>query len=370
MISIGDIVICAGLFLAIHRLTGSRLVRPATGLALGLASRPRVRTIAVAHALGWTGSWLLAGSVVVMTVGRSGALASAVAMGLSGVCAALMLGGPLADRFNRTALLACATFGQACAAALLLIWPSSTLVGAVAVVVGFSTGLIQPAAFALMAEVVEPSRRTPALAGLAGLATGISLAGAGFPLGLIRSAGPRPILGASTLACGLAALAWSITPAQRRQPPRRATLWRDLLLAVRALEDTPLLARLALLSVALGGGVGLAASDPFAAVGLAWRRATPLGLAPGALATGVLVGALACAGVRRPASLLRLAFAVAGAGIFVGSSGGSDAWALGAWFIGGIGSRQRRGPPSFGHPRIGPSPSSAAACCPWCWLAN
>ncbi len=337
VVSIGDVIICAGIFLAVHRIAGSRLVRPATGLAHGLAALPRVRTIAVAHALSWTGSWLLAASVVVMTVGRAGALASAVAMGLSGVCAALMLAGPLADRFNRTALLACATFGQACAAALLLIWPSPTLVGAVAVVVGFGTGLAQPAAFALLAEVVEPARRTPALGGLAALSTGISLLGAGLPLGLLRNSGPRPVLGASTLACGLAALAWSITPAQRRQAPRRATLWRDLLLAVRALEDTPLLARLALLAVALGGGVGLAASDPFAAVGLAWRRATPLGLSAGALATGALVGALACAAARRPASLLRIAFAVAGAGLFVGSSGGTDSWALGAWVIGGIG---------------------------------
>lgn len=337
VVSLGDLVIVAGIFLAVHRICGSRLVPAATGMAAGLAVRPRVRTVAVAHGLAWAGAWLFAGAVVLVTLGRPGALASAVAMGLSGVCAALMLGGPLTDRFNRPALLACVTFAQACAAALLLIWPSPAVVGTAAVIVGFASGLAQPATFALMAGVVEPERRTPALAGLAALSASVSLVLAGFPMSTVRGGGPRPVLAAAALACGLAALAWSITPAQRRPPPRRATLWRDLLLAVRALEDTPPLARLALLSVALGGGVGLAAIDPFIALGLAWRRATPLGLSAGALGAGVLVGALACAGIRRPATLLGPALAVAGGGLFLAAAGGEVPWALLAWFVGGAG---------------------------------
>jgi len=335
--SLGDAVICAGIFLAVHRLTGSRLVRPASGLAAGLVTRPRLRTVGVAHALGWTGAWLMSAAVVIVTIGTEGALASGVAMGLAGLCAGLMLGGPLVDRFNRPALLACATFGQACAAGLLLIWPSTSFVGVAAVIVGFGTGLAQPAAFALLAEAVEPERRTAALAGLVGLSAGVSVIAAGFPLALVRSGGARPVLGAATLACGLAALAWSITPASRRSAPRRATLWKDLMLAIRALEDTPSLARLALLAAALGCGVGLAASDPFVAAGLAWRRATPLGLAAGSLATGVIIGALACTAARRPRAALGPAFALTGAGLFVGATGGTASWALASWAIGGAG---------------------------------
>jgi len=109
------------------------------------------------------------------------------------------------------------------------------------------------------------------------------------------------------------------------------------MLAIRALEDTPSLARLALLAAALGCGVGLAASDPFVAVGLAWRRATPLGLGAGSLGAGVIIGALACTAVRRPKAALGPAFAIAGAGLFVGAAGGTDSWALASWAVGGAG---------------------------------
>jgi MFS family permease len=335
--SIGDVVIAVGVFICIHRLTGSRLVPAPSGTAIGLVNRPRLRTVAVAHALGQIGAWLTAGAVVLVTLGRQGALATAVALGLSGVCASLMMAGPLVDRFARPGLLACATFGQACAAALLLFWPRPSSAGVAAVITGFLAGLALPAAYALTADAVEPDRRTAALAGITGIGGLLGLLGAGLALPSLRALGPRPTLVGATLAFGLAALAWSITPGDRRRISRRTTLWRDLLAAVRSMEDSTLLARLGLLGAALGAGVGLAATDPFGVIGLTWRRATPLGLAAGCLAAGALIGALSATGRRRPWAALAPAMLLGGAGLFVGAAGGESLWARPGWVVGGIG---------------------------------
>ena len=335
--SLGDVVIGVGIFVALHRLTESRLVPAGSGAPSALVRRPRARALWTAQSLGWAASWTFACSVIVLTVGRPGALASAVALGLCGSGTALLLGGPLVDRFNPPALLACCAFGQACAAALLLIAPRPGLVGPAAVLIGFLAGLARPAALVLLADAAGGAGRLVAAVGLieATLA-GIGLLLAGVPVPDLLAAGARPILAGAAVLWGVAALAWSVMPAPRRPAPARATLWRDLLQAVRSVEDTPVLARLALLMAALGGGVGLAASDSFVALGLTWRRATPLGLGAGCLAVGAGLGALAATGLqRRKAGVLGPALVGAGLGLFWGAAGGDALWALPGWAAGG-----------------------------------
>lgn len=336
--SIGDVVIGVGIFIALHRLTGSRLVPPASSDAATLVRRPRARALWTAQSLGWAASWTFAAAVIVLTVGRPGALASAVALGVSGCGIAFLLGGPLVDRFNPPALLACCAFGQACAAGLLLIAPRPTLVGGAAVFIGFLAGLARPAALVLLADAAGGTARLVAAVGLVeATAAGIGLLLAGVPVSDLLAVGARPVLAAATVLWGVAALAWSVMPAPRRPAAAGATLWRDLLQAVRSVEDTPVLARLALLMAALGGGVGLAASDPFVALGLTWRRATPLALGAGCLAVGAALGALAATGLhRRKAGALGPAMVMAGVGLFWGAAGGEAMWALPGWIVGGM----------------------------------
>ena len=337
--SIGDVVIGVGIYVALHRLTESRLVPGASGVLAALVRMPRARALWTAHCLGWVASWMFAAAVIVLTVGRPGALASAVALGLCGCGTALLFGGPLVDRFNPPALLTCCAFGQACAAGVLLIAPRPGLVGAAAVVIGFLAGLARPSVFVLLADAAGgPGRLVAAVGLLEATAAGIGLVVAGIPVGDLLAAGARPVLAAATVLWGITALAWSVMPASRRLAPARATLWRDLLQAVRSVEDTPVLARVALLMAALGGGVGLTAADPFVALGLTWRRASPLGLAAGCLAIGAVLGALAATGLRRrKVGTLGPGLVVAGLGLFWGGAGGAAIWALPGWVVGGLG---------------------------------
>lgn len=337
--SIGDVVLAIGIFIALHRLTGSRFIRPSEGRVLSLTEQPRARSLWIAQCITWTASWAFAGAVIVLTVGRPGALASVVSLALCGFGAALLLGGPLIDRFNAPALLACAAFGQACAAGVLLIAPRPGLLGPAAVLIGFLAGLARPAVFVLLVETTGPPRRLISAVGLLEASlVAIGMVLAGLPVRDLLAVGARPVLGVATLLWGVAALAWSVMPASRRPAPPGATLWRDLLSAVRSVEDTPVLARLALLMATLGGGIGLASVDPFVAVALTWRRATPIGLTAGCLAVGVGLGALAATSIRRraAAALGPSAFA-AGLGLFVGAAGGSAMWGLAGWLIGGMG---------------------------------
>ncbi|HUR50237.1 MAG TPA: DUF5317 family protein [Acidimicrobiales bacterium] len=337
--SVGDIVIACGIYIALHRLTGSRLVPPAVGMASALIRRPRARALWTAQCLAWGASWTFAAAVIVLTVGRPGALASTVTLGLCGCGAALLLGGPLVDRFNPPALLACCAFGQACAAGIMLIAPRPALLGAAAVSTGFLAGLARPAALVLLADAAGGAGRTIAAVGvLEATLVGVGLVMAGWPVADLLAAGARPVFGLAALLWGIAALAWSVMPATRRAAPSRATLWRDLLQAVRSVEDTPVLARIALLMAALGGGVGLAAADPFVALGLAWRRATPLGLSAGCLAVGAGLGALVATSLtRRKAGSLGPAMVVGGVGLFLGAAGSTAMWALAGWVLGGLG---------------------------------
>ena len=337
--SIGDVVISAGIYVAVHRLTGSRLVTASAGTASSLVRRPRARALWTAQCLAWAAGWTFAAAVIVLTVGRQGALASAVALGVCGAAAALVLGGPLIDRFNPPALLACCAFGQACAAGILLIAPSPSLVGAAALWIGFLAGLARPAALVLLADAAGGRARLLAAVGLMeATIVAIGLVVAGLPVSDLLAAGARPVLGAAAVLWGVAALAWSVMPAPRRAAPARATLWRDLLQAVRSVEDTPILARIALLMTALGGGVGLAVVDPFVALGLTWRRAVPLGLSAGCLAVGVGLGALITTSLPpRKAGFLGPAMGVGGLGLFCGAAGADAMWALPGWLLGGIG---------------------------------
>ena len=336
--SIGDVVIGVGIYIALHRLTGSRLVAAGSGAAAALVRRPRARALWTAQCLGWAASWIFAAAVIVLTVGRPGALASAVAFGVCGWGTAFLLGGPLVDRFNPPALLACCAFGQACAAGVLLIAPRPGLIGGAAVFIGLLAGLSRPAALVLLADAAGGAGRLVAALGLLeATVAGIGLLLAAVPVSDLLAAGARPVLAAAAVLWGVAALAWSVMPAPRRAAPAGATLWRDLLQAVRSVEDTPVLARLALLMAALGGGVGLAAADPFVAVWLTWRRAAPLGLGAGCLAVGAALGALSATGLkRRKAGALGPAMVVAGVGLFWGAAGGDAMWALPGWVTGGL----------------------------------
>ncbi|MBW3537177.1 MAG: DUF5317 family protein [Actinobacteria bacterium] len=335
--SLGDIVIWAGIFITVHRATGSRLVMSAPEPAGHLGTQPRARALWTAQCLTWTAAWLMAAAVIAVTVGRPGALASAVALGLSGWGAALLLGGPLVDRFNPPALLACTAFAQACGAGVLLIAPRASMIGPIAVWSGFLTGLARPAALVLLAEIVARKRLVAAVGILEATLAAIGAIAAGVSVPVLLSVGARPALAAATLLWGVAALAWSVMPARRRPAPARATLWRDLLGGVRCLEDSPVIPQLALLMAAIGAGVGLVAGDPFVALGLTWRRATPLDLAAGCLGVGVVLGALAATSLRRrPLSVLGPAFVVAGLGLFCGATGGVAMWGLAGWSVGGL----------------------------------
>lgn len=337
--SIGDVVIGVGIFIALHRLTESRLAPQPSGAAAALGRRSRARALWTAQSLTWLASWTFATAVIVLTIGRPGTLAATVALGLCGSGAALLVGGPLVDRFNPPALLACCAFGQACAAGILLIAPRPSLIGAAALWIGFLAGLARPAALVLLADAAGGAGLLVAAVGLLeATLVGVGLVMAGLPVADLLAAGARPVLGGATVLWGVAALAWSVMPAPRRPPPARATLWRDLLQAVRSVEDTPMLARVALLMTALGGGVGLAATDPFIALDLAWRRATPLSLAAGCLAVGVGLGALAATSVRPGrAGSLGPAMVVGGVGLFWGAAGSNAMWALPGWVTGGMG---------------------------------
>lgn len=335
--SLGDVVIWVGIFITVHRATGSRLVLASTEGERHLGAQPRARALWTAQCLTWAAAWLMAAAVVIVTVGRPGALASAVALGLSGWAAALLLGGPLVDRFNPPALLACTAFAQACGAGILLISPRPAMIGPIAVWTGFLTGLARPAALVLLAEIVAAKRLVSAVGILEATLVGIGLLAAGLSVPVLLAVGVRPALAAATLLWGIAALAWSVMPARRRPAPPRATLWRDLLSAVRCVEDSPVLAKLVLLMAALGTGVGLVAADPFVALALTWRRATPLDLPAGCLAVGVGLGALAAMSLRRrPLSALGPALLAGGVGLLIGGAGGTAMWALAGWAGAGV----------------------------------
>ena len=160
--SIGDLCIVLGAFVALHRISRSRLLPSGSGQFEVLAEERQFRRLWLAQAVSNQGDWVYSAAVVASLArhgATAGTLAALVVMQAAPRALASTFGGPLVDRLSRRRLMVCADWVRAVAVLSLLVGHQSIAhLYAVAVVLGVFAALFQPSLQASIPNVVPESR--------------------------------------------------------------------------------------------------------------------------------------------------------------------------------------------------------------------
>lgn len=157
--SLGDVCIALGGGLALHRISGSRLLPSGSGQFAALRQRPDFIRLWLAQVVSNLGDFVYALAVVVSVAGQGGDAATLATLLIAQVAPAAVagvLGGPLLDRFSRRGIMIGADLLRALAVASLLVPgdPSLTHLYAVAGMLGVFGALFQPSLQASLPNLV------------------------------------------------------------------------------------------------------------------------------------------------------------------------------------------------------------------------
>lgn len=318
--SLGDVVIGIGAFVAVHRLSGSRLIaRAATDRVVPWDRRSR--SLVGAIAAGWVG--VFGTTLGVAAWGDAAGVSAFLGGQLAGAFGAALVLGPLVDRIASASLLSGAAIGRALVAAVLLGAGGGGPRGLVVagVIVGVLDGLAWPAMRAFVAEVVSLKATLAAFGILTALFAGLAASIGGIASGPLREIGATPVLATALVGLITSALLFGVSPATRRrgEPGGGATLWGDLMAGVNAVDSSEALRALLLAFAIVWLAIGFGAPDPYALLGIGHRRLHGLGLTAGAFVASSGLGALFALWPARDIAR-RLALALALAGLALGAS--------------------------------------------------
>ncbi|HUQ40703.1 MAG TPA: MFS transporter [Acidimicrobiales bacterium] len=337
--SIGDVLLLAGLVVALHRLSGSRLLRPGPGHLAALGRERRFVAVAAAQVLTSAGTWAVVVAAAFVAGGsRSSSAGSLLAAETLAVAGTAGLWGPLVDRLGAPALLTLAAAVRAAAAASLLVGhPTPTRVATVATVLAGAEALAGPAARTAVARVIDPAR----LLAANGLLTTAFLVPGMVAVGVasrsLAGIDPAALVGPAAAAFLVAAALLSTVPLPAPRHRRRSTLWTDLLEGIDGVLGRADVAVLLGVSLAIAFAVGMGMPDAHPALGLAHRRVAAASPAAGSLLVGLTIGAMGATLVAaRRTTLVTAGLAVAGGGALAATLvGGWPAPPL--WMVAGAG---------------------------------
>lgn len=308
--SIGDILLIAGAFILLHRLSGSmvgaRMMRfggwvRRVGPQIDLVRDHRAfRRLWIAEGVSSIGDWVYPLAVFTGVVADGGAKASSLAFLLiahvgPGFVVGI-LGGPLIDRFSRKWMMFWTNLVRGLAVATLLLVgdPSLPHLYAVAVVLGIGTALNQPAFQASLPNIL-PLRHLASANALVGLTMSFAVT-VGPLLGalIVTQFGISWGFTANALSFFFAAaLVWGTDMPARAPVEMPQTLVRELVVGLRYVRSNrPILAVVVVVAlITLAAGVK-SPLEPLFAFDTLGAGATGLGLLGAAWGVGMFLGAL------------------------------------------------------------------------------
>ncbi len=355
--SAGDVCIALGTVVAVHRVTGSRLVPSGTGQFVSLLRHRSFMRLWGAQVVSNLGDWVYWLAVGIALSERVGGPAYARTLSILLVCqfapAAVfgaLFAGPLVDRHSRRTLMIGADLlrGLAVASLLLVPAPSPVHFYIVAACLGLFGAVFQPSLMASVPNVVNPGQVVAANAMVAAtnhVAIMVGPALGGFLVGTI---GPSPVFGMNAASFLLSAglILGARLPLPRRKGDTLSTARQDLVHGLRYAGRTPLVRAV----IVVTGLVFLAAAtkaplepvfvrDVLAKGAQLAVRARVLGMITMAWGLGMLLGAAGAPALARRyprERLLPTAVAIVGTAVLVVSRTDDFSTVLLAWLFAGM----------------------------------
>lgn len=354
--SAGDVCIVVGVWVSIHRLTGSGLVPSGSREFLTLVSHHRFMRLWAAQGVSNLGDWVYSLAVAVALADRFGGaqLGRTLAfMLIAQVAPSAVLGalfaGPLVDRHNRRTLMVLADVARAGAIASLLLSeaPSRWHFYVVALCLGLFGAVFQPSLMASIPNVVDRGQIVAANAMVAATYHVAVMAGPALGAFLMDALGPRTVfsLNAGSFAVSAILVSGVRMPRPRTTGERTSTVLRDLVEGARYIRRTPLARGVLLIT----GLVMLAAAtkapleplfvrDVLTAGESIRQTAQVLALVTMAWGMGMLLGSVAAPALARRWNrerLLPLSIGVVGLMVLAVSRTGDFSTVLLAWLVAG-----------------------------------
>jgi MFS family permease len=344
--SIGDLLLVGGSIIAIHVLSGSRLIPSGSGEFTGLMKHGQFVRLWSGLAISNLGDWIYGLAVAVVLVHRTG---SAHALAILLICqvgfgaVAGFLCGPLIDRFPRKALMALSDVFRAGALLFLLIGsPSPIHYYVVAALLGIFEALFLPSFQASIPNLV-PEERIVAANALTAVTFNFSvMIGPLVGGALIAHLGIRSVImvdATSFLVSGL--LVWSTALADQPRSGEPTSAWTDLKEGIRYSVRTPLVKSIFLVTgVVMIGAAIKAPLEPLFILRSLHQPASSLGLIGGAWGLGMLFGSASAPSLTKRFSrqdLLWVSILSVGAAVMLASRSPALTPVLLLWLIAGAG---------------------------------
>jgi MFS family permease len=294
--SIGDLLLIAGSIIAIHRLSGSRLIPSGKGEFTGLLKHRQFMRMWSGLAVSNMGDWVYGLAVAVILVRRTG---SAHALAILLICQvgfgalAGFVCGPLIDRFSRKLLMALSDVFRALALIFLLFGsPSPIHYYLVAALLGIFEALFLPSFQASIPNLV-PEESIVAANALTAVTFNFSVM-IGPLIGgfLIAKLGIRSVILVDAASFVLSALLiWWTALSSTRDEVEPSSAWTDLKDGIRYSFQTPLVRWIFLVTgVVMLGAAIKAPLEPLLVLRTLGQPASSLGLVGGAWGLGMLFG--------------------------------------------------------------------------------
>ncbi|MDP9223298.1 MAG: MFS transporter [Actinomycetota bacterium] len=344
--SIGDLLLVAGGLIAIHTLSGSRLIPSGRGEFTALGKHRQFMRMWSGLAVSNLGDWIYGLAVAVVLVRRTG---SAHALAILLICqvgfgaVAGFLCGPLIDRLSRKLLMAASDLLRAAALLLLLVGsPSPVRYYVVAALLGTFEALFLPSFQASIPNLV-PEERIVAANALTAVTFNFSVM-IGPLLGgfLISNLGIRAVIvvdAASFLVSSV--LIWSTALSATRHVAAPSSALADLREGIRYSLETPLVRWIFLVTGLFMVGAAIKAPlEPLFILRTLGQPADALGLIGGAWGLGMLFGSASAPSLTKRFSrqdLLWVSILFVGGSVMLASRSPTLTPVLLLWLIAGAG---------------------------------
>jgi MFS family permease len=344
--SIGDLLLVVGSIIAIHRLSGSRLIPSGTGEFTGLLEHRQFMRMWSGLAISNLGDWVYGLAVAVVLVRRTGSAHSLAILLICQVGFGALAGflcGPLVDRFSRKLLMSLSDVFRVAALLFLLFGsPSPIHYYIVAALLGICEALFLPSFQASIPNLV-PAERIVAANALTAVTFNFSvmigpLVG-GF---LIASLGIRSVIIVDAASFALSALLiWSTALSSDRVESEPTSAWTDLKEGIGYSLKTPLVRWIFLVTgVVMIGAAIKAPLEPLFVLNVLHQPASSLGLIGGAWGLGMLFGSASAPSLTKRFSrqdLLWISILAVGGSVMLASRSPTLTPVLLLWLIAGAG---------------------------------
>ncbi|MGH2821163.1 MAG: MFS transporter [Actinomycetota bacterium] len=345
--SLGDMCIVVGLFVAMHRICGSRLIPSGAGEFSRLLEHRDFVRLWGSQAISNVGDWiysLAVATAVVESHGGSHALAFLLVAQVGPAAMTGIVGGPVVDRFSRRKVMLVADLARAAAVGSLLLGGLSSLAHlyAVAACLGIFEALFQPSLQASLPNLVPRERIVAANSVVSATFNFAVMGGPIFGGLLVAAFGVEPVLflNAGSFLLSAVLVLRSRIPRDEASSETRAPL-KDLVDGISYSIRTPLVRGiLAVTGLVMFASAIRSPLEPLFVLRVLDEPAQSLGLLGGVWGLGMVMGSAAAPAAARAwprERLLAAGIGLVGLAVLVASQALSFTTVLFCWLMCGIG---------------------------------